>query len=85
MPPDILNQADTDGGGMTMTEGDTNEGGSISLVCQATGVPEPTVQWRREGGKDIVLRGDGREKQSKIFCIENNCSFVLLDIPTYFI
>lgn len=65
MPPDILNQADTDAGS-SMIEGETNEGGSISLVCQATGVPEPTVQWRREGGKDIVLRGDGREKQSKL-------------------
>uniref|UniRef100_A0A336LZ60 CSON008625 protein n=1 Tax=Culicoides sonorensis TaxID=179676 RepID=A0A336LZ60_CULSO len=64
VPPDILNQADTDtGGGMIMPEGETNEGGSLSLLCQATGVPEPSVQWRREGGKDIVLRGDGRERQ----------------------
>ncbi|XP_063701806.1 lachesin [Culicoides brevitarsis] len=59
VPPDILNQADTDS---SMIEGETNEGGSVSLLCQATGVPEPTVQWRREGGKDIVLRGEGREK-----------------------
>lgn len=66
VPPDILNQADTDAGSSSMTEGETNEGGSISLLCQATGVPEPTVQWRREGGKEIVLRGDGREKQSKM-------------------
>lgn len=24
---------------------------------------EPSVQWRREGGKDIVLRSEGRDKQ----------------------
>lgn len=45
------------------TDGETNEGGSVSLLCKATGVPEPTVQWRREGGKDIILRSETRERQ----------------------
>lgn len=61
MPPDILNTPD-----MAIDESVTNEGGSVQLVCQATGVPEPTVQWRREQSKDIVLRNDGRN-QRKIF------------------
>lgn len=30
-----------------------------------TGVPEPMVQWRREGGKDIVLRAESRDKQGE--------------------
>lgn len=47
-------------------EGLINEGGQMQLVCSATGVPEPTVQWRREDGKDIVVRSaDGRDKQCK--------------------
>jgi hypothetical protein len=65
VPPDILNQPDLDG--MTMEAGVTNEGGSIQLVCQATGVPEPHVQWRREGGKEIFIRNEGRDKQSNYY------------------
>lgn len=56
VPPDILNEPDT--------KGWTNEGDSVELTCTATGVPEPTVNWRREDNKDIVIRND-REKQSK--------------------
>lgn len=32
-----------------------------------TGVPEPMVQWRREGGKDIVLRAESRDKQGEYY------------------
>uniref|UniRef100_A0A1B0CHA9 Ig-like domain-containing protein n=1 Tax=Lutzomyia longipalpis TaxID=7200 RepID=A0A1B0CHA9_LUTLO len=61
VPPDILNQPDTNSA--TQEEGITPEGGTVQLVCSATGVPLPSVQWRREGGKDIVLRNEGRDKQ----------------------
>ncbi|KAH8395623.1 hypothetical protein KR222_003719, partial [Zaprionus bogoriensis] len=59
VPPDILNHPD-----QNVDEGVSTEGGSISLLCSATGVPEPMVQWRREGGKDIVLRAESRDKQT---------------------
>lgn len=36
-----------------------------TLECTQTGVPEPMVQWRREGGKDIVLRAESRDKQGE--------------------
>ncbi|XP_075150636.1 dpr-interacting protein lambda [Haematobia irritans] len=58
VPPDILNHPD-----QNLEENLTNEGGTITLVCSATGVPMPTVQWRREGGKEIILRTESREKQ----------------------
>lgn len=41
VPPDILNEADTNGS--SLDESVTNEGGQIQLICVATGVPQPTV------------------------------------------
>lgn len=62
-------------------EGVSTEGGSISLVCSATGVPEPKVQWRREDGKDIIFRPDSRDKQghyNKIHDSSSNQIFLFL-------
>ncbi|CAH0562372.1 unnamed protein product [Brassicogethes aeneus] len=64
IPPDILNDNESaEGTGVAV------EGGTIRLRCHATGVPEPTVLWRREDSRNIVLRQDGgRDKQvSKTF------------------
>lgn len=36
------------------------EGSNVSLRCAATGSPEPTIAWRREGGEPIPL-GNGQE------------------------
>lgn len=63
MPPDILNEHEPN----SLEGGVANEAGNVQLVCQATGVPEPTVQWRRENGKDIVVRTEGREKQGNLW------------------
>lgn len=53
IPPDILN--DDDG----LTDGyQALEGGTIHIRCKATGEPEPEVSWKREDGKQIVLRSD---------------------------
>lgn len=60
VPPDILNHPTHN-----LEEGVSTEGGSIALECSAIGVPEPKVQWRREAGKEIILRADSREKQGK--------------------
>ncbi|KAI9578566.1 hypothetical protein GQX74_009140 [Glossina fuscipes] len=62
VPPDILNHPD-----QNLEENVTNEGGIITLICSATGVPKPTVQWRRENLKDIVLRIESRERQAVLY------------------
>ena len=36
------------------------EGASVSLRCEARGFPEPTVSWRREHRREIVLRTSER-------------------------
>ncbi|XP_059470073.1 lachesin-like [Neocloeon triangulifer] len=57
IPPDILDKESSE-------DGVALEGGTVQIKCVATGLPEPTVTWRREDSKSIVLRQDGsREKQ----------------------
>ncbi|XP_074115531.1 dpr-interacting protein lambda [Cotesia typhae] len=57
IPPDIMDDDSTDGYV-------TGERGNIKLRCVAMGIPQPTVTWRREDGRNITLREEGREKVS---------------------
>ncbi|XP_015012792.2 lachesin [Drosophila erecta] len=57
VPPDILNHPEHN-----PEEGVCQEGGSIALICSVTGVPRPKVLWRREEGKEIILRTESRDK-----------------------
>lgn len=58
IPPDILNDNDSSEGGVTV------EGGIVRLKCHATGYPVPTVEWKREDGKHIILRREGEPPKS---------------------
>ncbi|GFG32012.1 hypothetical protein Cfor_08531, partial [Coptotermes formosanus] len=56
VPPDILDYP-------TSTDMVVREGTNVTLRCAATGSPQPTVTWRREGGESIPL-GNGQEVPS---------------------
>ncbi|XP_023717610.1 opioid-binding protein/cell adhesion molecule homolog isoform X2 [Cryptotermes secundus] len=56
VPPDILDYP-------TSTDMVVREGTNVTLRCAATGSPQPTVTWRREGGECIPL-GSGQEVPS---------------------
>ncbi|XP_049821741.1 lachesin isoform X2 [Aethina tumida] len=56
VPPDILDYP-------TSTDMVVREGSNVSLRCAATGSPEPTIAWRREGGETIPV-GGGQEVPS---------------------
>ena len=47
VPPDILDYP-------TSQDMVVLEGTNVTLTCAATGVPEPTVNWKREGDKSIT-------------------------------
>ncbi|XP_044757847.1 neurotrimin-like [Coccinella septempunctata] len=56
VPPDILDYP-------TSTDMVVREGSNVTMRCAATGSPEPTITWRREGGEYIPI-GTGKEVPS---------------------
>ncbi|XP_021923939.1 opioid-binding protein/cell adhesion molecule homolog isoform X2 [Zootermopsis nevadensis] len=56
VPPDILDYP-------TSTDMVVREGTNVTLRCAATGSPQPSITWRREGGETIPL-GNGQEVAS---------------------
>ncbi|XP_026330411.1 lachesin-like [Hyposmocoma kahamanoa] len=65
IPPDIVD---------TVSEGSSaREGGSVRLTCSATGVPPPTVMWRRELNRPIVFRHDGGKEKKVVTSFKGEC------------
>jgi neurotrimin len=52
VPPDIINEESS-------TDIAVQEGEDATLVCRATGHPQPRVVWRREDGEQILMRKTG--------------------------
>ncbi|KAL0832075.1 hypothetical protein ABMA28_001563 [Loxostege sticticalis] len=51
VPPSIIDN-------MTSTDMVVREGSDVTLVCRASGYPEPYVMWRREDGQDFNYNGE---------------------------
>ena len=50
------------------------ERSKVSLRCEASGYPPPTITWRREDGKDINLGSYGGRKYSgNLIYTDFNC------------
>lgn len=54
MPPDISD-------GQTSGDVTAQEGDNSTLVCHATGRPQPRIIWRREDGEHLLVRKESRE------------------------
>lgn len=65
VPPDILDYP-------TSTDMVVREGTNVTLRCAATGSPQPTVTWRREGGESIPM-GSGQEGRRHAFLPSVKC------------
>lgn len=54
VPPVIIDN-------MTSTDMVVREGTNVTMVCRATGYPEPYVMWRREDGQEFNCNGESGE------------------------
>jgi hypothetical protein len=54
VPPTIVDKD-------TSTDMVVRETANVTLMCKATGYPEPYVMWRREDGEDIFYNGENGE------------------------
>lgn len=50
VPPDIIDYE-------TSHDMAVDEGQNVTLTCTAVGLPEPTIEWRREGRKPLMSIG----------------------------
>lgn len=60
VPPDIISTG-------TSTDTTVVEGKAAKLECKARGVPKPSISWRREDGREIIIRSLTNDKnKSKV-------------------
>ncbi|KAK4287847.1 hypothetical protein Pmani_039096 [Petrolisthes manimaculis] len=58
VPPDFVNN-------QTSSDTTVNEGDSVTLGCVAKGFPEPHIKWKREDGRNIILKSTTARDASK--------------------
>ncbi|KAI8420903.1 hypothetical protein MSG28_008078 [Choristoneura fumiferana] len=73
VPPSIIDN-------MTSTDMVVREGSDVSLVCRASGYPEPYVMWRREDGQDFNYNGESGGKYEAFPMDSGYNKFMMLKI-----
>lgn len=71
VPPVIIDN-------MTSTDMVVREGTNVTMVCRATGYPEPYVMWRREDGQEFNCNGESGKISITYFTIILLCILALL-------
>lgn len=56
VPPDIVDY-------QTSHDMVVEEEQNVTLICTAVGLPEPSIEWRREGKKPLLSTGSEESKQ----------------------
>uniref|UniRef100_A0A2A4K2A6 Ig-like domain-containing protein n=1 Tax=Heliothis virescens TaxID=7102 RepID=A0A2A4K2A6_HELVI len=64
VPPVIIDN-------MTSTDMVVREGTNVTMVCRATGYPEPYVMWRREDGQEFNCNGEREVDRGWYMCQVN--------------
>ncbi|KAI8129513.1 Lachesin [Lucilia cuprina] len=64
VPPDIINEESS-------SDLAVQEGEDATLICKATGNPQPRVTWRREDGEMILLRKPGSRELMRGVYVES--------------
>lgn len=60
VPPVIIDN-------MTSTDMVVRESTNVTMVCRATGYPEPYVMWRREDGQEFNCNGESGMLLMRLF------------------
>ncbi|XP_070065055.1 neurotrimin [Drosophila virilis] len=63
VPPDIVDY-------QTSQDVVRASGQNVTLTCSATGVPQPTITWRREENAPLWLPTDDNEQEREIYSLE---------------
>lgn len=64
VPPDIIDYE-------TSHDMVVDEGQNVTLTCSAVGLPEPTIEWRREGKKPLMSIGSEESLYILLICLNH--------------
>lgn len=67
VPPDILDES-------TSHDMTADEGQNVTLTCNAVGLPDPQIEWRREGRKPLMSIGSEKSLLNCLISMRSDLS-----------